>query len=66
MRVLVFSSLYPNAAMPQLGLFVHRRTEAVARAGAQVRIVAPVPYFPRFVPFERWRIYAEVPDRERR
>jgi glycosyltransferase involved in cell wall biosynthesis len=66
MRVLVFSSLYPNAAMPQLGLFVHRRAEAVSRAGAEVRVVAPVPYFPRFVPIERWRVFAEVPDRERR
>ena len=65
MRILVFSSLYPNAAMPQLGLFVHRRVEAVARAGVQVRVVAPVPYFPRAMPSVRWRAYAQVPDRER-
>jgi glycosyltransferase involved in cell wall biosynthesis len=65
MRVLVFSSLYPNTAMPQFGLFVRRRVEAVARRGVQVRVVAPVPYFPPGVPLERWRDYARVPAAER-
>jgi len=65
MRVLVFSSLYPNSVMPQLGLFVHRRVEAVARRGAAVRVVAPVPYFPRALPLPRWRAYAQVAGRER-
>jgi glycosyltransferase involved in cell wall biosynthesis len=65
MKALVFSSLYPNAAMPQLGLFVRRRAEAVARAGVTVRVVAPVPYFPPFVPSPRWRAYAQIPVEER-
>jgi teichuronic acid biosynthesis glycosyltransferase TuaC len=65
MRVLVFSSLYPNAVMPQFGLFVHRRAEAVARAGVQMRVVAPVPYFPSMLPAGRWRPYARVPGHER-
>lgn len=65
MKALVFSSLYPNAAMPQLGLFVRRRAEAVARAGVTVRVVAPVPYFPPVVPSPRWRAYARVPAEER-
>jgi glycosyltransferase involved in cell wall biosynthesis len=65
MRILLFSSLFPNSAMPQFGLFVHRRAEAVARRGVQVRAVAPVPYFPRFLPVPRWRAYGQVPARER-
>lgn len=65
MRVLVFSSLYPNQESPQLGLFVQRRAEAVARCGAELRVVAPVPYFPRSLPVDRWRHYAQVPARER-
>jgi glycosyltransferase involved in cell wall biosynthesis len=65
MRVLVFSSLYPNAVMPQFGLFVHRRVEAVARRGADVRVVSPVPFFPHALPVERWRDWARVPSRER-
>jgi glycosyltransferase involved in cell wall biosynthesis len=65
MRVLTFSSLYPNRVMPQLGLFVHRRVEAVMRSGAETRVVAPVPYFPRAFPAQRWHAWAEVPARER-
>jgi teichuronic acid biosynthesis glycosyltransferase TuaC len=65
MRILLFSSLFPNSVMPQFGLFVHRRAEAVARRGVQLRAVAPVPYFPRFLPVPRWRAYAQVPAEER-
>lgn len=65
MRVLVFSSLYPNTVMPQFGLFVHRRVEAVARRGADIRVVSPVPFFPRVLPVERWHDWARVPARER-
>ena len=65
MRALVFSSLYPNAVMPNFGLFVHRRVEAISRRGVDVRVVAPVPYFPRALPFDRWRNWAMVPARER-
>ena len=65
MRILLFSSLFPNSVMPQFGLFVQRRAEAVARRGVQMRVVAPVPYFPGFLPVPRWRAYAQVPARER-
>jgi glycosyltransferase involved in cell wall biosynthesis len=65
MRILVFTSLYPNGTMPQHGLFVHRRVEAVARAGVQARVVAPVPFFPRALPLSRWRAWARVPAQER-
>jgi teichuronic acid biosynthesis glycosyltransferase TuaC len=65
MRILVYSSLFPNSVMPQFGLFVHRRAEAVARRGVQLRVVAPVPYFPAFLPVPRWRPYAQVPAQER-
>jgi glycosyltransferase involved in cell wall biosynthesis len=65
MRVVVFSSLYPNAAMPQFGLFVHRRVEAVARRGVAVRVVAPVPWAPPVLPVSRWRDWARVPASER-
>ena len=65
MRILVFSSLYPNGVMPQHGLFVHRRVEAVVRTGVQARVVAPVPYCPRLLPVARWRQWRRVPQRER-
>lgn len=65
MRVLVFSGLYPNQAMPNLGLFVQRRADALAQAGADVRVVAPVPFSLSFLPLGRWRSWGKVPHGER-
>ena len=45
MRVLVLSSVYPTAAMPLRGLFVHERTRHLA-ALCHVQVVAPIPWFP--------------------
>lgn len=42
MKVLVLTSLYPNSAQPNLGVFVENRTRRLAAAGIAVRVVAPV------------------------
>ena len=46
MRILVFTTVYPNAAQPLHGLFVAERTRHAARL-ADTRVVAPVPWFLR-------------------
>jgi len=47
-RVLAFSSLYPNAALPRHGIFLqHRLAYLAAEPGMSVRMLAPVPWFPR-------------------
>lgn len=67
-RLLTLTALYPNAAMPNHGVFVEnrlRRLVATGRVSAQV--IAPVPWFPvaqdRFGAYGR---YAQVPAREDR
>lgn len=46
-KVLVFTSLYPNHLNPQLGVFIKERMTRYAKSsGNIVRVVAPVPYFP--------------------
>jgi teichuronic acid biosynthesis glycosyltransferase TuaC len=47
MKVLTFSTLYPNAARPTHGIFVETRLRQLL-AGGQVQstVVAPVPWFP--------------------
>ena len=45
MRVLVLSSTFPNPKQPALGVFIRERMSRVARH-AEVRVVAPVPWFP--------------------
>jgi teichuronic acid biosynthesis glycosyltransferase TuaC len=47
MNVLVFTSLYPNAVQPNLGVFVENRTRRLHEAGVNVEVMAPV-----FVPIE--------------
>jgi glycosyltransferase involved in cell wall biosynthesis len=53
LRILTFSTLYPNAAQPSHGVFVENRIRHLAASGAaSVQVVAPVPVFPivrRFV-----------------
>lgn len=66
MKVLTFTKLYPNAQMPLHGIFVARRVKALARAGAhQIEVVAPVPYYPKFLPGNaEWNKLKLVPEVE--
>jgi glycosyltransferase involved in cell wall biosynthesis len=47
MKVLVFTSLFPNNVWPNHGVFVKERMCEVARLGrCELKVVAPVPYYP--------------------
>ena len=47
MKILVLSTLYPNAVQRRHGIFIeHRVAHLQAAAGDEVRVVAPVPWFP--------------------
>lgn len=47
MKILSFTTLYPNAAQPIHGIFVENRLRQLAATGlAQVKVLAPVPWFP--------------------
>jgi teichuronic acid biosynthesis glycosyltransferase TuaC len=63
MRILTFTKLYPWH-----GIFVARRVAALARAcGHEVEVVAPVPYFPKFLPARgEWKKLQLVPNQEER
>lgn len=45
MRVLVFTTVYPNEKQPNLGVFVRERMSRVAKL-CDIKVLAPVPYFP--------------------
>jgi glycosyltransferase involved in cell wall biosynthesis len=53
-RVLVFTSVFPNAAQPGLGLFVRERMFRLGRIRPIV-VVAPVPWFPFQGLIRLWR-----------
>jgi teichuronic acid biosynthesis glycosyltransferase TuaC len=48
-RVLLFSTVFPNAAQPHHGVFVRERMKGMTAGAAsefEVRVVAPTPWFP--------------------
>ena len=68
MRVLAFTTLYPNAAQKRHGIFLeHRLTNLAQQDGVELRVVAPVPWFPSGHPrFGSYGVYARVPEAETR
>jgi teichuronic acid biosynthesis glycosyltransferase TuaC len=65
MRVLTFTSLFPNAAEPLLGVFVQQRMAHFAkRPGNLVKVLAPIPYFPSWLPGASWGRRRGVPKKE--
>ena len=67
-KVLSFTSLYPNAVQPRHGIFVENRLRRIAeQKDVDLKVVAPVPWFPsKSSTFGRYAVYAQVPEREER
>ena len=66
--LLSYSTLYPNAAMPQHGIFVEQRLHKLTADGSvNTTVVAPVPWFPSRNPhFGAYARYARAPKAEKR
>ena len=68
LRVLTFTTLYPNEAMPTFAMFVEQRLRHLVASGeVDARVIAPVPWFPfksdRFGSYGR---FARTPRQETR
>ena len=68
LRLLTFTTLYPNAERPSHGVFVENRLRHLLASGAvETRVIAPVPWFPfRAARFGRYAAMARVPAVETR
>jgi glycosyltransferase involved in cell wall biosynthesis len=68
MRLLTFTTLYPNAVRPHHGIFVEQRLRQLrAAGGVALEVVAPVPWFPfSSGAFGRYAEFARVPYAEDR
>lgn len=60
MRLLVFTTLFPSDVERGRGTFIRSRVMALREAGATVRVVAPVPWFPFKKGCGRWSRAAQV------
>lgn len=68
MRILTFTTLYPNAVWPQFGIFVETRLRKLVGSGhVSARVVAPCPWFP-FTSnrFGKYASFAQIPRFEHR
>ena len=68
MRLLTFSTLFPNSIRPGHGIFVETRLRQLIASGeVEVRVVAPVPWFPfAYEAFGNYARFAQVPKSETR
>jgi teichuronic acid biosynthesis glycosyltransferase TuaC len=68
MKLLTFSTLFPNAEQPNHGIFVETRLRYLLASGqAQARVVAPIPWFPSSNPrFGAYSRFAKVPKSDQR
>jgi glycosyltransferase involved in cell wall biosynthesis len=68
-RIVTFTTLYPNAAQPAHGIFVENRLRHLVASGRVMsRVIAPVPWFPRALAgySSAYSRYAAVPFSEQR
>lgn len=68
MKIVTFSTLFPNQVKPGHGIFVETRLRHLVNSGAvDSRVVAPVPWFPfAHERFGRYGDFARVPSHEQR
>ena len=68
LRLLTYTTLFPNGERPNHGIFVENRLRDLLRGGeAESTVLAPVPFFPSADPrFGDWARHAKVPRSEMR
>jgi glycosyltransferase involved in cell wall biosynthesis len=64
-RILTFTSLFPNSAQPNLGVFVYQRMAAVAALpGNSLEVIAPLPWSPPLLGGEKGHRMRGIPSKE--
>ena len=64
MKILTFSSIFPNNVRPNFGVFTKQRVKPIGSLpGVELRVVAPVPYFPP-LKLGAWYGYSQVAREE--
>ncbi len=68
MNILIFTTMFPNRAQPNNGIFIETRLRNLVESGqVRSRVVAPVPWFPfRNARFGRYADFARAPRTDRR
>ncbi len=63
MRILLCTGLFPNRTNLQRGVYVLRQAVALSRR-VDVRVIAPVPYFPAFAKSRKYSGFSRIPRKD--
>ncbi len=65
MKLLTLTSLFPSSTQPRHGVFVRERLQDLrARHNVEIRVLSPVPFWPRFLPSAKYGAFASTPRHE--
>jgi teichuronic acid biosynthesis glycosyltransferase TuaC len=65
-RLLTFTSLFPNSVQPNLGVFTYQRMAAFAALpGNSIEVIAPIPWSPPVLASEKGRKMRSIPSSEK-
>ena len=65
MKILIITNLFPNSKEPTKGVFNFQQISELAKINEiEVKIVAPVPWFPKIKIQKRWYMFSQVPKEE--
>jgi teichuronic acid biosynthesis glycosyltransferase TuaC len=66
MKILVISATFPSVADTFRGVFVKERLKSLAAVPSvdEIRVIAPVPWFPRIKRFAKWYTWSQYPKQE--
>ena len=66
MNILVLTTLYPNNVQHRHGIFIENRVKELVKRypDAKVKVIAPVPYFPSWLPIKGYGQYSQVVEKE--
>lgn len=62
-KILIYSYLYPNKMEPMKGIFVQERVKFLKQF-CDLKVVAPIPYFPKIKFVKRWYKFSNIPKKE--
>jgi teichuronic acid biosynthesis glycosyltransferase TuaC len=62
MRILSISSLFPTVGLPNHGIFVYNRLQAMAEEGADITVINPLPDSPVHRVLKKYRDHLNAPD----
>lgn len=66
LKILTFTSMYPNSLKPDLGIFIHNQVKSLIKQGCEVIVVSPIPWVPGWLRWrKKWTGYRDIPKEGR-